>query len=139
MNVIKKLIDRIKGIFFRNTVEKAERRIYATPYLDTLEEYLKEQSKYKTFNLKKRNAKSVWYGEVESMHHAYILLVSLPDVLSCDITLRYSADDLFYNVKVHDTFDLELTNRSVRKQNCATITLREEGKVVLQIKLTIKD
>ena len=138
MNFIKRLAERIGDFFKRKKTEKKGTITPKTTYLDTLNEFLAEQSKRKIFYMKKQNTKNIWYGEVSSMHQAYILLVSLPDVLPCNITLRYSADDLFYNVKVHDTYDLELTNRCIRKRSCATIALREENKTLFQIKLSIR-
>lgn len=137
MNVVKDIISSVKKRF--NGLAKRQRQSFpAIMYLAAMNNFLEEKAKCGIYSLKKRNARNVWYGEVSSMHQAYILLVSLPDVLSCNITLRYSADDLFYNATVLDTYDLELTNRCIRKRSCATIALREENKTLFQIKLSIR-
>lgn len=140
MGSIKRFINRIKNFFRKSPVKNnGELPLPATTYPDILNKFLAEHPICKAFKFKKRNARNIWEGEAISMHQAYLLFVSLPDICISDITHHYSADDLFYRTKVHGVLELELTNRTRRKWQGATISLRGQGHMLLQIKLTIKE
>ena len=140
MRLIRRFLNRIKNIFRKSPVKKNGKIFQsATVYPDTLNKFLAEHPLCKAFRFKKRNARNIWEGEASSMHQAYLLFVSLPDINISDITHHHSADDLFYRTKVHGVLELELTNRARRKWRGATISLRREDVTLLQIKLNIKE
>lgn len=138
MKILEKLSHWLKKVFAIRPGKPKKEKKPLTPerYIERLTAYLTNISSGKAVKLKK-NMRNIWHCDVESLHEAYLLYISLPDVTSSEITLKYIADTLYYTVKVHETMMLELANRATGKDFVATITLYKESEKLLQIKFKL--
>lgn len=139
MKIPEKLSHWLKKAFATRPGKDKKEKQPLTPekYIERLTAYLTNISSGKAVKLKKKNMRNIWHCDVETLHDAYLLYISLPDVASSEITLKYIADTLYYTVKVHETMMLELANRAKGKDSVATITLYKESEKLLQIKFKL--
>lgn len=140
-----KLFRSIKGwlqrLFFSRK-KSADKRMEAVEegcaYRDILCRCLEELSRNGTLHLKQHNMRNVWTGETDSMTDAYLFLSQLPQVRFSNIESRFSADDLFYCVRISRNTELVLTSRSSNDYG-AVLSLLCDGKPDIQIRLLVKE
>ena len=138
MKIPEKLSHWLKKAFATRPGKDKKEKQPLTPekYIERLTADLTNISSGKAVKLKK-NMRNIWHCDVETLHDAYLLYISLPDVVSSEITLKYIANTLYYTVKVHETMMLELANRAKGKDSVATITLYKESEKLLHIKFKL--